>query len=354
MVRKASIHKTNFDSKNEEITFNLLEKLKKEKTILDFYFDGDFVMIQGDCIIAMRGLIDNNVKVDHIITDIPYGTIQGLSIEGWKNKGNIPEWDSPLDLGIMLENCFKISKANSNLLLFSQEPMTNKLINFANDYQKYVLSNKMIWLKNNHANGFSSKTTPVNVYEEILLFRKALDESNSIFLRSYFKNILEYTGVKKKDIMQKLGQGLDHCFRYQNRTFYIPTEKNYLSLESNYNINKMRDYLDYSQIKKLWDNENKIIFNHVNESKIIRNVFESKKDKENIHPTQKPQKLLFELINIFSNMNDTILDFTSGSGSTGIAAINSNRKFIGIELDRTFFLKSIEWYKNEKNKQRLF
>jgi DNA modification methylase len=341
------IHKTNFDFAENKITINLLNKLKKEKILNDFFWDQNFLLINGECIKVMKELSSSGVKVDHIITDIPYGTVKGLSIAGWKAKGNIPEWDSPIDIDEMMQNCFNISRTNTNLLLFSQEPMTNNLINGANYYQKYSLSNKMIWIKNNHANGFSSKTTPVNYYEEILLFRKKLDETNSVKIRKYFKDILDYTGKTKKEIMEETNQGLDHCFRYANRTFYIPTRKNYDILIKKYKIDKMSDFITYSQLENDWERENKTIFNLPNNKKIVKNIFEIKKDQNNIHPTQKPQRLLEELILLFSNKGDYILDFTAGSGSTGIAATGLGRKFIGIELDDNFYKESIKWYKSK-------
>ncbi len=343
--RNKLIDRTNFDKIPIEISEKILNTMVSDSIIKKYYFSKNFILINGDCNIVMKKLSDYNILVDHIITDIPYGTVQGLAIEGWKNKGNIPDWDEPINLEEMFDNCFKISKPNSNLLLFSQEPMTFKLNYYVELNQKYTLSNKMIWVKNNHANAFSSKTTPVNYYEEIMLIRKSLDESNSIKIRKYFKDMLEFIGVKKKDIMDQLGQGLDHCFRYENRTFYIPTEKNYNALINAYNINKMPNFIPYEELKKTWDNENKTIFNLKKGENIYKNVLYFNKDTDNIHPTQKPIALLKDLIFTFTNKNDTILDFTSGSGSTGIAAVLLGRKFIGIELDENFFEDSINWYK---------
>ena len=57
----------------------------------------------------------------------------------------------------------------------------------------------------------------------------------------------------------------------------------------------------------------------------------------NLHPTQKPVALLEELIKTFTNEGDTVLDNCMGSGSTGVACVNTNRNFIGIELDKTYF-----------------
>ena len=340
------IHKTDFEFAETSISTIILDKLKNGKILDDYFWDKNFLLINGDCIKVMQALVGCGVKFDHVLTDIPYGTVNGLSIDGWKAKGNIPNWDSPLDIDVMLQNCFNISRTNANLLLFAQEPMTTDLINGANYYQKYGLSNKIIWVKNNHANGFSAKTTPVNYYEEILLFRKKLDETNSIEIRKFFKDMLHYIGKTKKEIMQETNQGLDHCFRYANRTFYIPTLKNYDILIKKYHINKLPNFIPYEQLKITWDKENKIIFNLPENQNIVKNIFEVKKDTNNIHPTQKPQKLLEQLIILFSNKDDTILDFTAGSGSTGIASIKLGRKFIGIELDKHFYQEAIKWYKS--------
>ncbi|MDD7897227.1 site-specific DNA-methyltransferase [Metamycoplasma hyosynoviae] len=348
---RIKIDKTNFDFKQNNISNEILTKLKENKIIKDFYLDGDFCLINGECIEVMNALIKQSIIVDHIITDIPYGTVQGLSIEGWKNKSAIPQWDIVIDKKKMFDCCFKISKPNTNILLFSQEPLTYQLITEMNNYEKFSLSNKMMWVKNNHANGFNSKTTPLNYYEEILLIRKSLDENNSIELRKYFGKLLEAIPDSKKEIMEKLGQGLDHCFRFKNRTFYIPTLTNYNKLIETYAINNLDFFKPYIEINRLWKEENTVVFNIPNKEKIFKNVLEFKKDTNNIHPTQKPQELLKTLINVFSEEGDTILDFTSGSGSTGIACITLNRKFIGIELDSNFYEKSIRWYQATKNKQ---
>jgi len=344
---RQNINKTDFYKTYTSLTEDILVEMKNQNVCKDYFKDDDFTIINGECITVMNWLISKSVRFDHIITDIPYGTVQGLSLEGWKNKGNIPDWDIPIDKSKMIEDCFYITKANANVLLFSQEPMTYSLLDEVRNFQKYTLSNKMIWVKNNHANSFSAKTTPVNIYEEILLFRKSLDETNSIELRNYFKYMLDFIGISKKEIMNRLGQGLDHCFRYANRTFYIPTEKNYNALISTYHIDHMSNFIPYVDLQKKWANENDVIFNIPKGQKLIHNVLSFKKDTNNIHPTQKPISLLTELIKMFSNEQETILDFTSGSGSTGIAAKRLNRKFVGIELDPKFFHESINWYKKE-------
>jgi len=59
--------------------------------------------------------------------------------------------------------------------------------------------------------------------------------------------------------------------------------------------------------------------------------------KGRLHPTQKPVELMEYLIKTYTNENETVLDFTMGSGSTGVACVNTNRKFIGIEQDDKYF-----------------
>ncbi|CAH1193136.1 DNA methylase [Psychrobacter phage D'Alembert] len=68
-----------------------------------------------------------------------------------------------------------------------------------------------------------------------------------------------------------------------------------------------------------------------------KSVLHFDKDRDRFHPTQKPVALLEYLVRTYSNEGDTVLDFTMGSGSTGAASINTNRRFIGIELDEKYF-----------------
>ena len=76
--------------------------------------------------------------------------------------------------------------------------------------------------------------------------------------------------------------------------------------------------------------------------------------EKNIHPTQKPLELMKRCIKLVSNENDTILDFTMGSGTTGVACKKLNRKFIGIELDKNYFEIAKQRIENTKIEQELF
>lgn len=86
-------------------------------------------------------------------------------------------------------------------------------------------------------------------------------------------------------------------------------------------------------------------------------IIDFKRDKEKLHPTQKPVALLEYLIKTYTNEGDTVLDNCMGSGSTGVAAVNTNRKFIGIELDEGYFniaKQRIDEAIRKKNEKTLF
>lgn len=94
---------------------------------------------------------------------------------------------------------------------------------------------------------------------------------------------------------------------------------------------------EYFAIVAEYKEKTKSVFNLWQGGKSKSNVLEYKKDNGGYHPTQKPVALLEDLIQTYSNEGDTVLDFTMGSGSTGVACVNTNRNFIGIELDENYF-----------------
>ncbi len=191
-------------------------------------------------------------------------------------------------------------------------------------------------------------------------------------LREYANKVLEYIGKSKKDIIKELGQCLDHFFRINSSQFGIPIKKNYEKLTKLYNLDKMEGYLNYEELQKKWENPPAKEESTYNSQKTEGKPYKTKgseienyyrqegvkykiKGTENkgtrhpstilkfnnpvksLHRTQKPTDLLEWLIRSYSNEGDTIMDFTMGSGSTGIACLNTKRKFIGIEMDKDIF-----------------
>ena len=134
----------------------------------------------------------------------------------------------------------------------------------------------------------------------------------------------------EKDSLFDIGKGKG------STQFSLCTERTYNEIISVFGIDKMNGFLPYSELEK----QNKkytSTFNLWQGGKSKSNVLEYAKDNGGHHPAQKPVKLLEDLIQTYSNEGNTVLDFTMGSGSCGVASVNTNRNFIGIELDKGYF-----------------
>ena len=234
------------------------------------------------------------------------------------------------------------------MVLFAQQPFTTELINKAISNVSFNYS--MIWEKDHFANALTAKKAPLNYYEDVLVFSKNYDFENLHPIRPYFKKVFEFIGLTKKRIIETIGQRADHVFRFKSSQFDLCTEKTYLKLIELFKINKMQGFKEFAELKEI-DNEFKkkfaSTFNLWEGKKYKSNILKYKKDYTGHHPTQKPVLLLEDLIKTFSNEKDLVVDLTMGSGSTGVACCNTNRDFIGIELDKEYFKIAEQRIKNE-------
>ena len=231
---------------------------------------------KGDCLEIMKGIPDGSI--DAIITDPPYGT-------------TACKWDNVIDFDLMWEQLNRIIKPNGVIVLFGSEPFSSALR--MSNIKKYRYD--WIWDKRKAGNFALGNRQPLKTHEIISVF--------SLKTHNYYpqKTLLEKPQTRhlgKKSINREDGfsGGIGKQIKYGK---------------------------DYEPNKKL-----------------PISIQEFKKDnyKNNrFHPTQKPVKLLEYLIKTYTNENETVLDFTMGSGSTGVACINTNRKFIGIEQDEKYF-----------------
>ena len=289
-------------------------------------------LIKGDCLEIMNKLIEQEVQIDLILCDPPYGIMNGAELDGWKNA--TIEWDiaiNPEDIYIRAE---KLLRENGVLILFSQEPYTSQLRTQTINNLQFCYP--MIWKKDHFANALIAKKAPVSYFEDINVFFKKYDSNLKNPLRNYAKAVMDFIGMSLKQINSKLGhRKAEHFFYWNTSQFKIPNEKTYIELVTVFGIDRLNGYLTYKELTNLNSRYCKV-FNLKGENK-KSNILEYKKDYGRLHPTQKPVNLLIDLIETFSNENDTVLDFTMGSGSTGVACINTNRKFIGIELDDKYF-----------------
>ena len=292
---------------------------------------------QGDCLELMKNIPDGSV--DLVLTDPPYGTMKNAALDGWKNKTT--EWDTAIEPVKIFEQISRILRQNGKAVLFSQEPYTSRLI--ASAIPSLPFAYRAIWYKNVHANALLAKSAMVSRYEDICIFTKPHDAECTNELRVYFKKVLEFIGAKScKEINQKLGhRRAEHCFYVTGKgmgssQFGLCTEQTYNEIVSVFGIDKMDGFLPYAELARL-NEKYTATFNLWQGGKSKSNVLEYKKDNDGYHPTQKPVALLEDLIQTYSNEGNTVLDFTMGSGSTGVACVNTGRKFIGIELDNGYF-----------------
>ena len=302
----------------------------------------------GDCLIE-SGKIENG-SVDLILTDLPYGTMEGQSKTGIYHNGEEKhEWDSIIDTDKIMQIANVILRPNGRMILFAQEPFTRELIN--KTIPSLPFNYRAIWLKDTLGSFMRSKNALLYRTEDILLFQKVApkhDFEGIHPLRPYFKKVLDFIGMNKKAIVERIGQKADHTFRTNSTQFGLCTEKTYNELIEAFSLDFMDDFKYYSELKQIdteyrtellsqMNEQNPSVFNLWEGGKFKSNVFEYKRDRDNFHPTQKPILLLEDLIKTFSNEGNLVVDLTMGSGSTGVACKNTNRNFIGIEKYEGYF-----------------
>ena len=203
-----------------------------------------------------------------------------------------------------------------------------------------------------------------------------LDNSRNLGLREYAKRVKEYINKTLKEIDKAVGNlGIHHFYSFKSTQFELPTQKTYNKLIEVYELDKMEGFRTLEDLKNEWKKIREPTYNpqktagtpYKPNRKTETNVYgtikltndENKGDRhpttivkfnnpvKSVHRTQKPTDLCEWLIKSYSNEGDLVLDFTMGSGSTGIACLNTNRKFIGVEKDEEIF-KIAEKRINEK------
>ena len=291
-------------------------------------------LFKGDCLVESDKI--ESGTVDLILTDLPFGTVTNLGdsdgiSHGMKGK---TAWDSVIDTDKIYAIANRILRKNGKMILFCQEPFTTELITKA--LPNLPFNYRMIWEKDHFANSLIAKKAPVNYYEDILVFRKKYDtETNPIqtymldeFRKcgkpiSFYKELCGFSGNQPYNWFSPKNDG--------TKQWAFPLKKHYEKLSiTGYFLKPFEEIeemdLKYRATFNLWEGK-----------KYKSNILKYKKDYDGHHPTQKPVLLLEDLIKTFSNTGDIVVDLTMGSGSTGVAAVNTGRRFIGIEMDDKYF-----------------
>ena len=295
-------------------------------------------LYKGDCLIESDKI--ESGSVDLILTDLPYGTMEGQSKTGIYHQGKEKhEWDSIIDTDKIMQLANRILRKNGKMILFAQEPFTSELINKA--IPNLPFNYRAIWLKDTLGSFMRSKKALLYKTEDILIFSKNNETVLKHPLRTYAKKIVDYIGLKQIEIQKKIQTGKIHFLGAEKSTqFSLLQNKVYDKIIEVFGINEMQGFKEFEELKVI-DNQFKTkfssTFNLWEGKKYKSNILKYKKDYDGHHPTQKPVLLLEDLIKTFSNENDLVVDLTMGSGSTGVACKNTNRDFIGIEMNEEYF-----------------
>lgn len=228
---------------------------------------------QGDCLELMKEIPDKSV--DMILCDLPYGT-------------TACKWDTIIPFDELWEQYERIIKDYGAIVLFGNEPFSSLLRCSNLRLYKY----DWIWQKENGTNFATVKFQPFRKTERICVFGRFATSFNRKHPKNYnpqFSVGKPYKIKRKAGQREMLHNGANKATELDNVGVRYPT-----------------DIL-------LFQNE------------------------KGLHPTQKPVALLEYLIKTYTNEGEIVLDNCMGSGSTGVACVNTNRKFIGIELDEQYF-----------------
>lgn len=287
---------------------------------------------QGDCLKLMKEIPDGSI--DMILCDLPYGTMKGARLDGWKFQTT--EWDVRINTDLLFTEYERILRESGIAVLFSQEPYTSELR--SQKTANFEFAYPLMWKKDHFANALIAKKAPVSYFEDLSVFYKKYDRQLLNPLRQYFNSVLQFIGASScKEVNMELGhRRAEHCFYVDTMQFGLCTERTYQELIDRFHIDKMDCFKPFSECEQIAERF-KRTFNIPDGKKFVGNVLEFKKDYQGLHPTQKPVALLEYLVKTYTNEGDVVLDNCMGSGSTGVACVNAGRRFIGMELDQGYF-----------------
>ena len=297
----------------------------------------------------MKSIPDGSV--DMILCDLPYGT-------------TACRWDSVIPFEPLWEQYRRVTKPNAAIVLTACQPFTTALISSNMQLFRY----SWVWEKEQGVNFLSAKRQPLKVHEDIVVFYRGLAEQRGAApeyapLREYFQSEREKSALSSRQMQELLGNFMANHYFTNGVRFCIPSEENYLKLQRTGAFQR-----PYQEIKKQYEelgaSIRSVTYNPQmttgkpyisgkgdsgevtggvtkvqtkNEGIRYPRSIQAFKRETGLHPTQKPVALMEYLIRTYTNEGETVLDNCMGSGTTGVACMNTGRRFIGIEMDSGYF-----------------
>lgn len=251
-----------------------------------------FKLYNDDCLKVIDELVEKGIKVDTIITDPPYGTTDC-------------KWDKVSEN--WFEKHLQVLNNKGIFIIFSCGSFTFKVIRNSILSPKY----KYVWIKNNSTNFVHAKNRPMTKHEDILVFSKS--PMGHISQLKDKRMTYNPQGLIEVNKTIKAGKG-----RFGTVVGEKPSHKKEFNRKyTNYPTDVLFDFPEPPAGKKL-------------------------------HTSEKPIKLLEFLVKTYTNENATVFDGFMGSGTTGVACVNTNRKFIGVEKEEKYYKIAKERIENAK------
>ena len=233
----------------------------------------DIKLYQGDCIELMKSIPDNSI--DMVLCDLPY-----------KETGN--KWDRGINLKAVFDEYRRIIKEDGCIALNGTMKFGFQLYEVASDLYKY----EWVWEKDNGTNAPNVNFQPFRIHEYVFIFGKGRVTNGTRTPMNYYPQKTE-----GKPYTQMSGR-----------------------------------------MSENWKGGLKnVITDNPTGLRHPKTIQKFTRDKSGLHPTQKPVAMCEYFIKTYTSEGATVLDNCMGSGSTGVACLNTNRKFIGIELDDDYF-----------------
>jgi site-specific DNA-methyltransferase (adenine-specific) len=232
-------------------------------------------IINGDCLEVMKEIPDKSI--DMICCDLPYGT-------------TACKWDVVIPFDLLWGAYNRVIKNNGAIVLFGSQPFTSALVMSNPKMFKY----EWIWEKHKGTGHLNVKKQPMSNHENILVFGKSS---------------IKYIPQMKEGVPYKL-----------RKSHNISPEGIVYNGSMPLNVGYSKEYDSskrYPLTIQKFDNHNQ--------------------KQERFHPTQKPVKLLEYLVRTYTNEEDIVLDNCAGSGTTGVACVNTNRNYILIEKEKKYY-----------------